>query len=742
MRILSLILALFVLPSLAAGIPVSVSVSTVDPGTASATVHLVPEAPDVSSTLDAVHARISVPGEASFDLPAGSVWKVRAEAPGLWNEELRLAVTPEPAPSLALRLYPTGRLAARIQGQPGETLPATLALRFIPSPPDGTRKGLPTGTVSCPVLDGVLSCESPAGRFDLRLRSEGFVPLYQWGVDVERGRARDLGALSLRRGAAVAGWIETQTGEVPGRPVHVELAPERLGAPRAAGEWERLRSMQFEARSNERGFFQIAGVPPGTYVLTIRESGYAPIRVSPVVVREGLQTEILDRLVLAPPARLELSIAPPMDPYGRPWNVQLIEQRAYGDPAISSWKGTASLEGTWVQAGLAPGIYQLTVADADGGRWESREIEIAGNPAAVQVEVPVVEVRGTVELGDEPLVATLWLGGLYGPRRVRFESDEEGRFQGLLPGEGLWKVDVASQAEGLRLSLDPVDVRVPPSKGYAEILVKVPATRLGGETVDEAGRKVAGAVVSTLGTAAEVESDQEGEFEIRGLKPGTVLLEAENDEKSSGTVQAFVKEEGESPRLRLVLRKNKEIQGHVVSATGPVPGAELLAIPAVDQIAGASIVTAVSGADGGFTLGVPSDVRQLTVMVFAPGYAMRILPVVLDREARIEVPVDRVGGTLSLDLAETESQPLLLHNGTFIPLPLLARWVRLRGGARQVPASGRFTVPDVEIGEYRLCPGSASGDVRQGREPQACASGFLAPAAELSLGLPSAPSRK
>lgn len=60
----------------------------------------------------------------------------------------------------------------------------------------------------------------------------------------------------------------------------------------------------------------------------------------------------------------------------------------------------------------------------------------------------------------------------------------------------------------------------------------------------------------------------------------------------------------------------------------------------------------------------------------------------------------------------------------------------LMGGAWQVPQSGRFTIPDVEIGEYHLCPGEVSGQVRQSREPQACASGFLAPSSELNLAMP------
>lgn len=56
-----------------------------------------------------------------------------------------------------------------------------------------------------------------------------------------------------------------------------------------------------------------------------------------------------------------------------------------------------------------------------------------------------MEILGRVTLGDDPLAATLWFGGRSGVRRIRFDSDEKGRFDGWLPEEGTWPVDLVSE---------------------------------------------------------------------------------------------------------------------------------------------------------------------------------------------------------------------------------------------------------------------------------------------------------
>lgn len=165
----------------------------------------------------------------------------------------------------------------------------------------------------------------------------------------------------------------------------------------------------------------------------------------------------------------------------------------------------------------------------------------------------------------------------------------------------------------------------------------------------------------------------------------------------------------------------------------------MVALPAVDQVAFASGVNAVTGVDGSFTLRFPSAVRSFQLFVFAPGHAFHMRMAVVERDRPLEVVIDAVGGTLAIELpAEVTPEtplPLLVHNGTFAALPILNQWLRLQGARPQ--RSGRIEIPNMGPGAYSLCV-NASPELRQGKEPGAgrCEGGFLSPQGELTLRIP------
>ncbi|HKV09963.1 MAG TPA: carboxypeptidase-like regulatory domain-containing protein [Thermoanaerobaculia bacterium] len=682
---------------------------------------------------------MTVPGERTFDLPVGGTWRLEAQAEGFWAEEQIVLPGKIGQDVIRLRLFPTGVLKARIEPPRGESPPTSLAVRLQPAPGTGGKTGLPKeATLSCPVREAVWECAVPAGRLDLRIKSEGLIPVYQWGVGVEPGKKKDLGALSLRRGASVAGWVQLEGGEPPARPVRVALSPQAAAYPDTRYDAERLRSLAWETRTNERGFFQLEGVTPGSYVVTASDAELAPARVSPVVVREGLQAEILDPIVLARPVSLEVVLDPPLDPYGQPWKLQLYPEQAPDASVEGSWKGTASEEGRWTQAGLAPGDYQLSVVGDLESRWAHQEIRLERGGPPVFVEIPVVWIQGKVTLGDEPLAATLWFGGRSGERRIRFDADEKGRFEGVLPEEGTWSLALASEEKELQLSLKPVQVKRLPGKRAASVDIRVPDTTLAGEVVDDKGRKVPGAQVSVIREGTHlISTDEDGEFEFRGIEPGLAGVEAQEQDRTSGMVEVTVSEDRDAPRLRLVLRQATQVRGRVSSSAGPVPGAELLAFPSVSDVPFAAGVEAVTRADGSFILSFPANVQAFHLTVLAPGYAFRMLPVVVERGKALEVPVETSGGTLVLEmpgLRREGPQPLLAHNGTFTPLPLLSRWLRLQRVQSRDP--GRIVIPNMEAGDYSVCR-NAGLELRQGKEPPGdrCVSGFLPPHGELVLRL-------
>src|SRR5260221_650411 len=60
----------------------------------------------------------------------------------------------------------------------------------------------------CTVRDKQWQCALPAGiALDARLEAEGFIPIYFWDVTSSAHEVLDLGAVELRRGASVRGWV-------------------------------------------------------------------------------------------------------------------------------------------------------------------------------------------------------------------------------------------------------------------------------------------------------------------------------------------------------------------------------------------------------------------------------------------------------------------------------------------------------------------------------------------------------
>ncbi len=165
----------------------------------------------------------------------------------------------------------------------------------------------------------------------------------------------------------------------------------------------------------------------------------------------------------------------------------------------------------------------------------------------------------------------------------------------------------------------------------------------------------------------------------------------------------------------------------------------ILAWSAFNGQSAASLTQTVSAADGSFHFDLPAGTTVLSLAVFPPGYAMRLLTVPVSPGQPIEIPVESQGGSLTLELADKGPSPLLVHGGIFVVPSMLRTWARMQG----VPfsASGRLVLPNVEAGPYSLCVGKgAVSSLKQGAEPPAasCTGGVLAPNGELELRVPAA----
>lgn len=708
-----------------------------------------------SASAEALTFSLPVPGDILAEVPAG-LWRVEPELEGFWAEPRWLSITPGAVtPDVRLSFFTAGVLEGSVAvvppGAEGKEVLESLKLRFSGSPRDKAR--LPRAEVVCPVEDQRFRCRVPAGHLDLRLKAEPAAAVYLWDLEVRPDRARDLGPLRLVRGASAVGWVQVEAGKAPSSPCRVTLAPHTYGGNQDRETALGLRSLVLEAETDERGFFQFVGVPPGAYRISAVQRGLAPTQVLPVEVLPDLEAEVRSPLVVAKrvPARFELD--PPLDPYGRPWKIRLDRHEELADAFTEASGGVASREGVWEpRPGVSPGSYRLLVSGLDGSDWVDEEAEVLAGQAPHRIEVPVLRVLGRVRKAGEPLAAVIWLGGLHGSRKVRFESSEDGEFEGYLPGEGTWGVDIVSEPGALRLRLDPVEVRKADGFSHATVEIEVPDTRLHGDVVDEESRPLPGARVSVAGPGKRsswATTDKDGRFEFSGLHPGAVSVEAGAEGRTSGWVNAEVKEGGAGPSLRLVARGRMTIQGQVFSSQGPVPGARIEAWPSLGEVGTVTIENTMTGSRGEFSLSVPAGARALDLIVAAPRHAWRFLRIPVERGKLVDIPLSEVGGTLVLDFAglsaaeiEAARGGILIHGGSFLPVFQVERWIRTHGGER---GADKLVLANVEAGDYWFCVGNAGMQaVRNRQEPPPsarCAQGTLAPLRELALKLAPSSSR-
>jgi hypothetical protein len=702
---------------------------------------------------------VKVPGSALFEVPAGRTWEASAVAAGYWSRPV-VAVPGEPG-SLAARLelWLAGAVEGELRAVPAVALPATLTARFQPAP--GAAAKPPSASALCRVAVKRFRCELPAGDLDLRLRARGYVTQYRWGVRVPAHRSLDVGAIELRPGASIVGWVRVPGREKP-EESRVEMGPQVAGAASSLAEEER-RGWLREVKVNSRGFFELDGVPPGSYRLTVTHPRLAPAMVGPVGVLNDSETEV-EPIQLQPPARLEVHFHPAADPYGSRWTARLLHEGGTPGSSDQAAQSAASAEGVWRATGLSPGQYTLQVEGSHNARWAYQAIEVGGGMPPVDLDLPVVRVEGEVRLGKEPLESLIWFGGQYGSRRIAARSDREGHFSAALPqqGEG-WYVEVYNDPRHLMARFSEVVVRKSEGQPVARVRFDVPDTVVKGHVVDENDQPVAGADVEAYGgrgtldrgkarTSSGTKGSEPGSFEIRGLHPGTWQLVADADDGDRGMLSDALSVEVAADRspdeLRLVLHRRVELAGKVVGPGGqPVAGAEVVAYP---ELASGSFVgwppRATTDSAGSFSLRLPGGTAAAEVTILAPGFAVRQLRADPRSHEPLVVSVDQVAGRLVIfypDRPEKGDPPAIVRRlrttvfHDYREPADLANWAYLHGISQTDP--GRFVIPLLEPGRYTACreaddppPGAEVASALAG----SCASGELGAYGELTLELP------
>lgn len=690
-------------------------------------------------------------GELGLSLDSKRAWRVQASAEGYWSPAV--VVPPGVGRSVDLVLWPAGSVSVRLHppDEQAKVESLHLSLRAAPELADPARPQ-PTEIfeVVCPVVERrVEECELPAGRWHLRMEASSFAPNHSWDLEIEPGKTRDLGVLELRMGGSIFGQVVTTEGPVDARDLSVELRPRIDPDPVDAEVRRDLEVLTRSAKANPRGYFQFVGVPPGAFEITARHPGFSPAIRSSIEVRRGEWTELGEPLVLEPMLRLSAFVVPAASPFGKRWTVHL-----HRPESTQSLRRVASGEvdddGLWQSPPLPTGPYELQIlADNDDSIvWQ--EIDLREGSDQVYVDIPLIYVEGKVLLDDEPIAARLWFGGRSGTERVEAESDEEGEFLVVLPREGTWPVDVFAdtppvKSVGLEVEVEPIaDLRV------ADVVLELPNTRLTGEVVDEAGLPLTEPaqlhVVPLSGDDRRerflgTRTDALGRFEVLAMAQGTYSVEATSPHGSTESVVLGITE-GRDASVQLTLRAKRTMVGTVVSESGPVPQALVMAYPVVGpgQRPGFESPTTRTGVDGRFRMNVPGTATTMRLTVLAPGYALALQRV--SEGSTIEVGLTQGGGTLSLEPSARAGSEvgLVMVQGEPMDLPSLETWARMNGAS---PDRGAVLVVDaMPAGDYAYCRFAVEEAllVLSGMalpSGRGCTQGFLAPGGELRLSAPS-----
>ncbi|HEX4863899.1 MAG TPA: carboxypeptidase-like regulatory domain-containing protein, partial [Acidimicrobiales bacterium] len=479
-------------------------------------------AKDATSEPLTLSARLGVPVTA--ELPCASQWEATPDFPNVWGPRRTVVAGTTGAPVVSrLALWPLGKITGLIKlADKGEPRPQKLTVTTL-APRSPARRDTPKGSLDCPVdPTGRWNCPPlPAATFDLVVSAAGFIPQYRWDFTVRSDKTGDLGTLVLKKGASVAGWVEVEGGAI-GPDCRASLEP--LVGPGSGGRIaEKVRRTTLEATVRKDGFFQIAGVAPGAYSLEVRQVGFAPASVNPISVSPRSETFLRQPITLTRPIDVELAISPPLDWLGRPWKMILF--RASGDATGSFdqtiYAGSADEQGKLKVARQTPGTFHALVSDSLDNQLASQIFQITGPEDSSRViDIKIVTLRGTVKLGKEPLAAELWFGGRRGSTSIKLDADRDGKFQGILPRDGWWVVDISSASPKFEAR---TRVKVE-SEGQDRVRadIDLPATRVFGKVVDDQRHPVPDAIVSltTDQGLMHKEADETGSFDFRGLPEG------------------------------------------------------------------------------------------------------------------------------------------------------------------------------------------------------------------------------
>lgn len=617
-------------------------------------------------------------------------WTVSLDSEGCWSETAGWSA--ETGNTVRLPVHRAATVAGTLRSSESFP-PAQLSALVFPVPPangaSSDQVGHPTG---CKLVYPDLSCRVPAGlELDLRIDVPGYASLNYWGISASPGTVSQQEPRRLIAGGSVAGWVEDSQRK-PIAAAKVRLTP-------LMGDASRTNAASASAVTNKRGYFQIAGLDPGTYRLRSEAEGLSDAQIAEIRVAAGEALIWPRRITHVPMATLNLTLDPPVDPAGDRWTVELSEGRPLlpdAEPLVRS----ATKEGVWNAGKLRADLYRLKVSSAAGSVLERLDLDLSeGGQRELTLTVRSVRVTGVVRIGDEPLETDLELTNFTG-KFVNVRTAVDGTFETFLPSAGEWKpiLRYPSARGGSAIELDPVTVSDAAVPTHLEL--KVPGGRVRGEVVDLAGKahKAAVHVVRSGRPIAQRITDDDGHFDLIGLSSGTYGVDAQG--KAGTTPHPVVVElkENDAVDVRLVLEPNRIVEGTVFTPNGlRASGATVY----YSSDAGRTRRKVVANMQGRFEISLPGGTSDVHLVVLTYEYPASLLTVAAAGGRPIDITLAPAGSLLRVrgagSSAYVRSGPSVMSIYAFYyPEPR----GRFDGAVYLAP------------GRYLICPSATSSDCK------------------------------